>query len=185
MKKIYLSAFCMFFASTVYGSNTNPTYLEEMYTLGTVSGQGLACKSKKYHQFELLARAIVVGKAPNKELQEQGMARYNTGKADAFMAVEDIGFADCAETLQAFDNQPIFKSVLYSDGRVKLADGTIIKPRKSYDASKLYTKDREAFIKADRAYKQYMAEAQKNLQSQKKVPLHDSSYQKMANEFAQ
>ena len=180
MRKICLSILCICFATAVWASNTKPTYFEEVYTLGTVSGQGLACKSKKYHQFELLARAIVVGKAPNKKVQKDGMDKYNAGKADAFMAMEDSGFAACAETLQAFDNQPIFKSVLYSDGRVKLFDGTMITPRKTYDASKLYVKDREAFIKADRAYKKFMEEAKKNSQNQKKIPLQDANYQRMA-----
>lgn len=175
---------CAYFATVASASNTNPTYLEEMYTLGTVSGQGLACKSKKYHQFELLARAIIVGKAPNKQIQQDGMNKYNSGKADAFMAVENSGFKTCAETLKAFDNQRIFESVLYSDGRLKLYDGTMIKPRKSYDASKLYVKDKEAFIKADRAYKKFMAEANENAKNQKKIPLYDANYQKMSKDFA-
>jgi len=161
-----------------------PTYLEEMYSLGSVSGQGLACKSKKYHQFELLARAILVSKAPSNELELQGMERYNTGKAEAFMAEEDRKFKNCEETLQYFDNQKIFKSVLYSDGKIKLYDGTIIKPRKPYDAKKLYVKDREAFIKADAAYKKYVAQAQKKEQNAKKIPLSDANYSKFAKEFS-
>ena len=177
--------FCTLVPRICLASGSNPTYLEETYTLGTVAGQGLACKSKKYHQFELLARAIVVGKAPNKQVQQDGMDSYNSGKADAFMAMEDTNFADCAETLAMFDNQPIFKSVLYADGRIKLADGTLITPRKAYDASKLYQKDREAFIKADRAYKESLQEASAYAKNQKKIPLRDSNYQKMSKEFGQ
>ena len=185
MKKVYLTALmavCALLPITeAYGKKI--TYLEEMFVLGTVAGQGLACKSKKYHQFELLARASVVGKDENKEMQKAGIEQYNSGKADAFIATEEKNFADCAEVLSAFEKQPIFKSVLYSDGRVKLPDGTMIKPRKSYNASKLYQKDREAFIKADKAYKKSLAEAKKNAQNGKKVPLYDANYNRMAKEF--
>lgn len=156
------------------------TYLEEMYSLGSVCGQGLACKSQKYHQFELLARALVVSKAPNDKMQQDGMQRYNAGKVEAFMALEETNFADCDVILSEFDNQKIFQSVLYSDGKIKLYDGSVITPRKPYDASKLYVKDREAFLKADAAYKKSVAQAKKNGQNAKKIPLFDSRYKTYA-----
>lgn len=152
------------------------TYNEEMYALGSVSGQGLACKSQKYHQFEQLARAIMVGKAANSAEQKQGMERYNTGKVEAFMAMEDSNFKECDIILEEFERQKIFDSTLYADGRVKLYDGTMITPRKPYDATKLYKKDREAFLKADAAYKKYIAEGQKAGQNAKKIPLYDANY---------
>lgn len=159
------------------------TYSDEMYAMGTVSGQGLACKSSKYHQFELLARAIMVGKAKDAQMQREGMERYSSGKVDAFMAMEDSNFADCAEVLENFEKQKIFDCVLYSDGRIKMYDGTLITPRKPYKASSLYQKDREAFIKADALYKKYLAEAEKNGQNAKKIPLRDSNYERYAKEF--
>lgn len=185
MKKLCFSVILVALLPVVSNAaDKKMTYQEEMYLLGAVSGQGLACKSKKYHQFELLARALIVGKAPNGTVQKEGINSYNTGKAEAFMEMEESGFANCAETKEAFEKQPIFQSVLYSDGRIKMYDGTIIKPRKAYDASKLYQKDREAFIKADRAYKKYVAEANKNAQNVKKVPLHDANYSQFAKEFS-
>lgn len=165
-------------------SYNNPTYEEEMYLLGRVAGQGLACKSQKYHQFELLARALVVSKAANNDMQAAGMLEFNNGKATAFIEVEDGNFAECSNILPNFENQPIFKSVLYSDGRIKMFDGTIITPRKPYNAAKLYVKDREAFIKMDAAYKKYLAEAQKNAQNAEKVPLIDARYDAYANQFS-
>ena len=159
------------------------TYADEMYGMGTVAGQGLACKSQKYHQFELLARAIMVGKAKDAKMQQEGMERYSAGKVDAFMAMEDNNFSGCSEVLENFDKQKIFDCVLYSDGRIKMYDGTLITPRKPYKASSLYEKDREAFIKADAAYKKYVAEAKKNGQNAKKIPLKDSSYERYAKEF--
>ena len=72
MKKFFmliLGLFCLSESATA--SYQQPTYAEEMYALGSIAGQGLACKSKRYHQFELLARAILVGKAPNAEVQKE------------------------------------------------------------------------------------------------------------------
>lgn len=184
MEKIFFGAalLCLLSISAV---NAKPiTYQEEMYALGAVSGQGLACKSPKYHQFELLARAIVIGKAPNAAVQEDGLRQYANGKASAFMEMEETRFAGCAEILQRFENQPIFKSVLYSDGKLKLPDGTLIKPRQPYDASKLYVKDREAFIKMDAMYKNSVAETQKTMQNARKVPLKDARYESYSKQFS-
>lgn len=184
MKKIFICLiFTLLCIKTGYASYDNPSYEEEMFLLGRVAGQGLACKSQKYHQFELLARAMIVSKAPNDEIQNKGMVEYNTGKANAFIEAEDSNFADCADILPSFENQPIFKNVLYSDGRIKMYDGTIITPRKPYNAAKLYVKDREAFIKADAAYKKYLAQAQKNAQNAEKIPLVDSRYESYATQF--
>ena len=162
---------------------SKPDYYEEMYALGTMSGLGLACKSQKYHQFELLARAIIVSKAANDQMQKDGMQRYNSGKAETFMNMEANNFADCDIIRNDFDNQKIFQSTLYSDGKIKLYDGTLITPRKPYKASSLYEKDREAFIKADDAYKKSVALAKKNAQNTKQVPMMDPRYESMAGQF--
>ena len=183
MKKIIIALLCLgIFYESAQADRKKLTYLEEMYVLGTVSGQGLACKSKKYHQFELLARAIVVGKATSDEQQKEGLQHYVTGQVDAFVRMESNKFSDCATVLPSFENQTIFQSVLYSDGRLKFPDGTMITPRRPYEASKLYVKDREAFIKADAMYKKYLAEAQKNSQNAPKIKLHDPNYARYSNE---
>ena len=41
------------------------SYMDEVKALGAVSGQGLACGASKYDDFELLARAIMLSKAPS------------------------------------------------------------------------------------------------------------------------
>ena len=185
MKNIFFCATLLLgFVGATAVSAKPITYQEEMYALGAVSGQGLACKSSKYHQFELLARAIIVGKAPNAAVQQDGFDRYAAGQASAFVAAEESNFADCAEIIKRFDNQPIFKSVLYSDGRLKMPDGTLIKPRQPYDASKLYVKDPQAFIKFDETYKKSIAENRKNLQNAPKVPLKDARYSAYADKFS-
>ena len=156
------------------------TYLEEIFALGSVAGQGLACRSPKYDQFELLARAIMIGKAANGEMQKQGIEEYNAGKVEAFMNIEAENFASCGTILKEFERQKIFSSVLYSDGRIKLYDGTMITPRNPYDASKLYQKDPQAFEKAHAAYKKSVAKAKENAKNAKKIPLMDPNYSKYA-----
>ena len=155
-----------------------PTYLEEVFALGSVAGQGLACRSPKYHQFELLARAIMIGKAANGAMQKQGIEEYSAGKVDAFMNIESENFANCNDILKEFENQKIFNSILYSDGKVEMYDGTIITPRNPYDASKLYQKDPQAFSKAHEAYKKAVAKAKESAKNVKKIPLSDPTYTK-------
>ena len=181
----FLIAFIAVFASLCSNSQAanKPDYFEEMYALGTMSGLGLACKSQQYHQYELLARAMVVSKAANDQMQKDGMQRYNAGKVETFMSMEANNFADCDIIRNSFENQKIFQSTLYSDGKIKLYDGTLITPRKPYQASSLYTKDREAFIKADAAYKKSVANAKKKAQNSKQIPLTDSRYESMAGQF--
>lgn len=183
MKK-FLSGFTFLccLLMTANSSAKQVSYLEEVYGLGSVAGQGLACRAAKYDQYELLARAIMIGKARDAAEQKEAILQYNTGKVEAFMAIEDENFASCDEIIDEFNRQKIFKSTLYSDGKIKLYDGTLITPRKTYNAAKLYQKDPDAFTKADAAYKKYVAEAEKNGKTAKKIPLYDSNYNKYANQ---
>ena len=78
MKKFFLSLVVgiIAFSSSVFAAN-KPTYLEEAAGLGSVAGQGLACRAKKYHKFELIARAILVSKAKNDKMQREGLQVFN------------------------------------------------------------------------------------------------------------
>lgn len=123
------------------------TYIEEMQGLGELSGMGLACNASKYDQFELLARAYLRSKATSDEEEEKGLREYTRAKVNYYRATQMNNFADCAQTRQIFDDQMIFKSVLYGDGTIKTPDGKIITPREPYDARKLYIKDPEIYQK--------------------------------------
>jgi hypothetical protein len=169
--------------TTVTAATKKVGYFDEVEALGSVAGQGLACQAKKYHQIELLARAIMIGKAKDGKQQHEAMQRYNDAKANAYMILKRENLSECDVILTDFDQQKIFKSVLYSDGKIKLYDGTLITPRKAYNAAALYKKDPDVFVKADAAYKKYVAQAQKNSKNAKKIPLTDSNYSKYANQF--
>lgn len=132
---ILLSCFCAVVA------RAQMPYIEEVKALGAISGQGLACGSAKYDTFELLARAILLTKAPTDKLQNDAIYAYSEAKANAYMSKEMDGFYECAAINARFDNQEIFKAVLYADGTIKMPDGQVLTPRRAYDATMIYKKN--------------------------------------------
>jgi hypothetical protein len=122
-----------FFANGNLQAAGKPSYMDEVTALGSIAGQGLACRAKKYHKFELLARAIVVSKAKSDKMQKDGLKAFNDAKADSFMAVERENFSECDDIVYSFNRQKIFEAVLYRNGTIKMPDGTMVIPRKEYD----------------------------------------------------
>lgn len=170
MKKLFFFALLFAFQSFCV-SAAEPTYIEEVRSLGVVAGQGLACQASKYDTFELLARAILVSKAQSDDMQEQGMRAFNEGKAEAFISKIRDNMSDCSQIANAFDNQQIFKAVLYGDGTIKMPDGKIIKPRQPYDATLVYKKDPNARSEMIKLY-----------QTQHDKILNDPNYKKALRE---
>lgn len=183
MKKL-LFALVMFFGfvSETYAAK-NLTYLEEMQRLGDVAGQGLGCRAQKYQKYELLARAILVAKAPDDKTQQQGMIAYNSAKVDSFSSILANNYDGCDAIVRNFNQQKIFQSTLYADGKIKLFDGTLLTPRKLYDASSLYKADPQIYDKAIETYKKALANAEKNRQNAPKLEFRDSNYSRYANQF--
>ena len=152
MKKFSVAFLCVLISA---GANAaEPTYTEEVKALGFVSGQGLACQASKYDTFEMLARAILITKAKNNVMQEEGMRAYNEAKAEAFIAKIRDGMSNCTSIADAFDRQSIFKAVLYGDGTIKMPDGKMYAPRNAYDATLVYKKDPTARDKMIESYNQ-------------------------------
>ena len=117
------------------------SYLEEMRALGSVSGQGLACNASKYDKYEMLARAIMLTKAPSPKMLQDGVYAYNAAKADSYLAKQRDGGYLCGEISGLFDHQDIFRITLYEDGTLKMPDGKIITPKTPYDAKQIYKSD--------------------------------------------
>ena len=61
-------------------------YIDEVKTLGYIAGQGMACGASKYGTFELLARAILISKAPSDKMQSEAVYTYNEAKANAYIS---------------------------------------------------------------------------------------------------
>ncbi|MBP5399637.1 MAG: hypothetical protein J6Y53_04390 [Alphaproteobacteria bacterium] len=137
MNKFLILIFSIIAFSAHAENSITPSYIEEMNALGYVSGTGLACGAARYSTFEMLARAILITKAVSDQNQEEGMRAYNSSKADAFLAKQSDGLYNCDELNARFNNQKIFKTILYADGTLKMYDGKVYHPRHPYDATVL------------------------------------------------
>ena len=135
--KFILSLFIFFLMIPVAFAD----YLADVKNLGYVSGTGIACNAERYKSYEFIARAYLVSAARSDEEQEKGMYEYNTAKAEAFLYKLKDGLWDCAETNQRFNQQKIFQTKIYKNGKLKMPDGKIIRPRRNYDVSLVYDKN--------------------------------------------
>lgn len=138
VRKIWLTALMMLVTFPVWAQSP---YMDEVKALGAVSGQGLACGASRYDAFELLARAILLTKSPSDKLQSDAIYAYSEEKANAYFSKQMDGFFECKAINRRFDNQDIFKAVLYADGTLKMPDGQVFTPRQPYDATMIYKKD--------------------------------------------
>lgn len=149
MKKLLLlSIFCLLTQNV----QAQMPYLEEIKALGTISGQGMACGSAKFDTFEMLARAIMLTKSPGSSTLNNAVYEYNEAKANSYISKQMDGFYQCAMIIDRFDNQEIFKTVLYADGTLKMPDGTIIRPREPYDATLIHAANQNTHIEAKAIY---------------------------------
>lgn len=139
VKKLLFITLLLFFQTSEAAAQMS--YHEEMRALGSISGQGLACRAAQYDKYEMLARAIMLTKAPSPQRLQDGVYAYNTAKADSFLAKQRDGGYLCGEIVSLFDNQEIFQIVLYEDGTLKMPDGEIITPKTPYDAKQIYQRD--------------------------------------------
>lgn len=183
MKKLCFLAAAMCFCAVEVWAAKPISYIDEIRQLGYVAGQGLACRARKYHQYELLARALLVTKSPNDKAQQEAMVAYNEAKITSMSAVFAQDYAGCDSIVHDFNRQKIFNSVLYADGKIKLYDGKMLTPRKLYDASSLYKKDPNIYDNAYATYKKALAKAEKNRQNAKKLEFRDANYSRYADQF--
>lgn len=78
-----------------FSAQAQMPYLDEVKALGAVAGQGMACGASKYGTFELLARAILISKAPSDKMQSEAVYTYNEAKANAYISKQMDGFFEC------------------------------------------------------------------------------------------
>lgn len=112
----------------------------------------MACGSSRHPTFEMLARAIMLTKAPTPQMLNEAAYIYSEEKADTYLSKQMDGYYQCDAIVRRFDNQDIFKINLYADGTLKMPDGQIITPHQPYDASALYKADKQIEIKARAIY---------------------------------
>lgn len=149
MKKLCFLVLCSLVPASAFAQMP---YIEEVKALGSVSGQGMACGASKFDTYEMLARAIMLTKAPTPRELNEAAYTYNEAKANAYISKQMDGFYQCAEINQRFDSQDIFNITLYADGTLKMPDGKVITPITPYDANQIYKSDRNVQIKAKAIY---------------------------------
>lgn len=167
-KKLLISALVVLFL--VPPAAAQMSYLDEMRALGTVAGQGMACKASLYDKYEMLARAIMLTKAPNQKILQDGIYAYNSAKADTYLAKQRDGGYLCGEIINLFNRQEIFQITLYEDGTLKMPDGKIVTPKNPYDAKQIYKRNDKMQNNLQEVYAGSVEKAQSKMQAAKVEP---------------
>lgn len=166
MKKVLIAiTFLCLTASSVCAD-----YLEDVKNLGYISGEGIACDAPRYRSYELVARAYLISSARSDKEQSAGMYAYNEAKANAFLKKRKEGLYDCGEVRERFENQEIFKTKLYKNGKLIMPDGKVIKPRQEYDVKQLYDIN---FDERQHLNEYYDKLVQKNIKRAKESGVYD------------
>lgn len=117
--------------TSVYAQDRTLNGIKENEQLGMMAGLALACNAgAKLDDYELIAGRIVANQAQTDADEKKAIKEYAEAKFNAYQEQKQSPQATCGEVLETFNRLPIFKSVVYVDGTVKLPDGKILKPRK-------------------------------------------------------
>lgn len=109
--------------------------------LGMMAGLALACNAgTRLDDYELIASRILANQAQTAAEEKKATKDFATAKFNAYKEQKDSPQASCPEVLDSFNHLPLFKSVVYADGVVKLPNGTFLKPRKGAVIPKMKAK---------------------------------------------
>lgn len=103
-------------------------FFEDAGALGTMAGVAKACgeNAQKLDDYELIAVRLIANKADSASQEKEGYRKYVQEKMKAQRKQKNAPVMSCAEVLSRFENMPLFKSVVYRDGSLKLSDGTFL-----------------------------------------------------------
>lgn len=134
MKKTSYFALCAAFLISVPAFAQLDTTLNgygDGEQLGMMAGLALACNAgAKLDDYELIAGRILANQSQSAAEEKKSARTFAEAKFDAYQKQKQAPQASCGEILDSFNHLPLFKSVVYADGVVKLPDGTFLKPRK-------------------------------------------------------
>ena len=127
MKKILL--FLCLFSLPVLAAERTTNGLTEAQQLGITAGTALACNAgSRLDDFELIASRIIANKALTAEAEQKGYREFAESKLRAYNEQRNNPQESCGAVLDSFKHLPIFRSVVYADGGVKMYDGSYLKP---------------------------------------------------------
>ena len=130
MKRVFLFLFLgmLFTPNLTYAQSTKG--MTEAEQLGATAGLALACGAEqRLDDFELIASRILANKTKTLAEEKEQDRIYMETKLQTMRRHKRDPQMTCKEILDRFNKLRIFDSVVYSDGSVKLFDGTLLKPK--------------------------------------------------------
>ena len=130
MKKFFLLLMLSGCVFPVYAKEFS--VMDEAAMLGMMEGIAEACgeKPKKLEDFKLITARLIANKTDSHEEEVACYRRYASEKVLGMTRQKNNPKMPCKEVLYRFENMPLFKSVVYSDGSLKLSDGTFLKNKR-------------------------------------------------------
>jgi len=118
-----------FFLISIPTQAQNIQKMTDAEQLGMMAGLAAACGStKKLEDFELISARLLANSSPTEENEKQKIWKYMSAKWNAMQRQQKEVPVPCAEVLEHFNQLPLFQSIVYSDGSVKLPDDTWSRP---------------------------------------------------------
>ena len=130
MKKIImLLLICMALPVQAMDGERTTEGLTEAQQLGITAGLALACNAgSKLDDFELIASRLIANKALTAEAEQKGYREFAEAKFNAYNEQRNDPKESCGAVLDSFNRLPLFRSVVFADGGLKMYDGTYLKP---------------------------------------------------------
>ncbi len=151
MKKIILFLCVLSLIPSICKAQLGTKSMTDAQQLGAMAGIALACNAgSRLDDFELIASYIMGNSAATEEARTTAFKEYAAEKLRTYNLQRDQKPTPCPEALQHFYNLPIFASVVYADGTVKLPDGKIIKPKTAAQKKRAQNEPKRNYMKPGR-----------------------------------
>ena len=136
MKKNKCLLFCaatvLLFNLSVHADVRTAKGLSETEQFGLSAGVALACgvDRDQLKNYEMIASRLIVNPLNTDAAEREALNVYAKAKLKAFTEQKQRNLIPCSEVLKRFENQEIFKAVVYRDGTLKMPNGRVIKPER-------------------------------------------------------
>lgn len=102
----------------------------EAEEMGHLAGMMYACNAHKtLGRYEQIVSRYFSNTTRSSDAERAKLQLYVRAKADAYSLYRKKRKFNCAEMVNDFSSMPIFKTVVYSDGSLKMPDGKYLYPR--------------------------------------------------------
>lgn len=127
MHLFLITLYFVWFVFPVQAQNVQK--MSDTEQLGMMAGLAAACgATQKLEDFELISSRLIANPTASEEIEKQQIRIYMQAKWEAMQRQQKNPPISCNEVLDHFEKLPLFQSIVYRDGSVKLPDGTWSKP---------------------------------------------------------